>query len=1089
MSAQIPRSRLFRKYVVFLLLLVGGVLVLSSLVQLYFSFRENQGALARFQREKAVAAAAKIEQFIKEIERQVRGTVQDAFDDPVLASQQREEDYLRLLRNVPAVTDIRHFSAAGREEVRVSRLDLDVNNSQEDHSQDPAFVETKNEKTYLSPVYFRNQSEPYLTIAVPEAAGVGRVTAAEINLRAIWDVVSQIKIGKTGYAYAVDRKGMLVAHPDSSLVLQKRDLSQLPQVRSAAATGTGSADDENFTMVVPGVSGNRVLTARATIAPLGWTVFIEQSLSEAFAPLWPSIYRSLIVFAIGLGLSVLASIALSRRMVQPISALQTGAARLGAGDLAHRLKIQTGDELEGLANQFNSMAAQLQESYVNLEQKVEVRTRELSRALDELRALNELGRTVSSTLDLEAVLTSVVSHAVELSGANAGAIYEYDETTEEFHLRASHQMEEQLAQALRLNPIRSGSGTMGRAAATGAPVQVADILDEQESSATRTRSILRELGYRSVLAIPLLREGRVMGGLSVYRREVGNFSTEVVNLIQTFATQSVLAIQNARLFREIEDKSRQLEVASRYKSEFLANMSHELRTPLNAIIGYSEMLEEEAADLDQKTFIPDLQKINGAGKHLMSLISNILDLSKIEAGKMDLYLENFEIVPMIKEVIATVKPLIEKNANTLELHYADGLGQMRSDITKLRQMLFNLLSNASKFTERGTITLRVDRENANGNGWVSFSVSDTGIGMTPEQTSKLFQAFTQADTSTTRKYGGTGLGLAISQKFCHLMGGEITIESAVGQGSTFKVRLPAIVADSKAGVLPAEETALITAQLSEGAPAVLVIDDDPTVHDLVQRFLNKEGLNMIAARSGEEGIRLAKELHPAAITLDVLMPGMDGWAVLTELKADPALSEIPVIMLTIMDEKQMGYALGAADYLTKPIEWDRLVAILQRYDCARPPCPLLVVEDDPVMRDMLRRRLEKEDWTVIEAENGRVALERMTERQPELILLDLMMPEMDGFQFLDEIRKRKDWHAIPVIVVTAKELSAEDQQRLNGSVEKILQKGAYSREELIREVRDLVKASIAAKRSVKKQIPKAEGRANARPLDREERLR
>jgi signal transduction histidine kinase/CheY-like chemotaxis protein len=635
-------------------------------------------------------------------------------------------------------------------------------------------------------------------------------------------------------------------------------------------------------------------------------------------------------------------------------------------------------------------------------------------------------------------------------------------------------MEDQLAQVLRANPIRFGVGTVGRAAASGAPLEVADILQEQEYNPNRSRAILRQLGYRSLLAIPLLREDRVMGGLSVYRREVGNFSAEVVNLLQTFATQSVLAIQNARLFREIGDKSQQLAEANQHKSEFLANMSHELRTPLNAIIGYSEMLEEEAADLDQKTFIPDLQKINGAGKHLMSLISNILDLSKIEAGKMDLYLEDFEIIPMIKEVIATVKPLIEKNANTLQLHYADGLGQMRSDVTKLRQMLFNLLSNASKFTERGTITLRVDRESANGGQWVNFSVSDTGIGMTAEQTSKLFQAFTQADTSTTRKYGGTGLGLAISQKFCRLMGGEITMESTVGQGSTFKVRLPAVVTESKAEVsYRSEETSLTTAQMSEGTPTVLVIDDDPTVHDLVKRFLAKEGLNMIGARSGEEGVRLAKEVHPAAITLDVLMPGMDGWAVLTELKADPVLSEIPVIMLTIMDEKQMGYALGAADYLTKPIDWDRLAAILQRYDCARPPCPLLIVEDDPIMREMLRRRLEKEDWTVIEAENGRVALERMAERQPDLILLDLMMPEMDGFQFLDEIRKRKDWHAIPVIVVTAKELSLEDRQRLNGSVEKILQKGAYSREELIREVRDLVKASIAAKRSVKK-IPQAE---------------
>jgi signal transduction histidine kinase/DNA-binding response OmpR family regulator len=795
----------------------------------------------------------------------------------------------------------------------------------------------------------------------------------------------------------------------------------------------------------------------------------------------------------------LTSVIVTRKYIsRPLLKLQNSAGLIASGNLEAPIDTTSQDEVGYLARDLNVMRGsikgligelreskdKLEEYSRTLEQRVEERTHELTDALNELRALGDVGRAVSSTLDLPTVLTSVVSHAVELSGSDAGAIYEYDETTEEFHLRASHQMEEQLAQALRLNPIRFGSGTMGRAATTGVPIQVADILDEQESSATRTRSVLRELGYRSLLAIPLLREGRVMGGLSVYRREVGNFSTEVVNLLQTFATQSVLAIQNARLFREIEDKSRQLEVASRYKSEFLANMSHELRTPLNAIIGYSEMLEEEAADLDQKTFIPDLQKINGAGKHLMSLISNILDLSKIEAGKMDLYLENFEIVPMIKEVIATVKPLIEKNANTLQLHYADGLGQMRSDVTKLRQMLFNLLSNASKFTERGTITLRVDRENANGNGWVSFSVSDTGIGMTPEQTSKLFQAFTQADTSTTRKYGGTGLGLAISQKFCHLLGGEITIESALGQGSTFRVRLPIIVAESKADVLPrSEETTLTTAQVSEGAPTVLVIDDDPTVHDLVQRFLNKEGLNMLAARNGEEGLRLAKEVHPAAITLDVLMPGMDGWAVLTELKADPVLSEIPVIMLTIMDEKQMGYALGAADYLTKPIDWDRLAAILQRYDCARPPCPLLVVEDDPVMRDMLRRRLEKEDWTVIEAENGRVALERMAERQPDLILLDLMMPEMDGFQFLDEIRKRRDWRSIPVIVVTAKELSTEDRQRLNGSVEKILQKGAYSREELIREVRDLVKASIAAKHPAKK-IPEAEGPADARPLDR-----
>jgi CheY-like chemotaxis protein len=307
-----------------------------------------------------------------------------------------------------------------------------------------------------------------------------------------------------------------------------------------------------------------------------------------------------------------------------------------------------------------------------------------------------------------------------------------------------------------------------------------------------------------------------------------------------------------------------------------------------------------------------------------------------------------------------------------------------------------------------------------------------------------------------------------------MMGGDISVASTPGQGSTFTARLPAAVVEPEAASLTrVGETAATAPQASEGAPTVLVIDDDPTVHDLMRRFLNKEGLQMITARSGEEGIRLARELRPAVITLDVLMPGMDGWAVLTALKADPALSEIPVIMLTIMDEKHMGYALGAADYLTKPINWERLSVLLHRYECARPPCPVLIVEDDAAIREMLRRRLEKESWTVIEAENGQTGLERMAERRPELILLDLMMPEMDGFQFLDEIRKEEAWRAIPVIVITAKDLTAAERQRLNGSVEKILQKGAYSREELIREVRDLVTVSIGSRLPHAKEIPHA----------------
>jgi signal transduction histidine kinase/CheY-like chemotaxis protein len=490
-------------------------------------------------------------------------------------------------------------------------------------------------------------------------------------------------------------------------------------------------------------------------------------------------------------------------------------------------------------------------------------------------------------------------------------------------------MEEQLVQTLRLNPIRFGSGTVGRAAATGEPIQVADILNEQESSATPTRSILRELGYRSLLAIPLIREGRVMGGLSVYRRQAGSFSTEMMNLLQTFATQSILAIQNARLFREIEDKSSQLEDANRYKSEFVANMSHELRTPLNAIIGYSEMLEEEAADLDQKSFIPDLQKINGAGKHLMSLINNVLDLSKIEAGKMELYLERFPVSPMLEDLASTMTPLVEKNRNRLEIHCPAEMETMFADARRVRQVLLNLLSNACKFTEDGVISLEAEKLG----GLVCFRVRDTGIGMTREQIDRLFQAFMQADASVTRKYGGTGLGLVISKRFCQMMGGDLTVQSEHGKGSTFLVTLPEEVTESRPELAMFADVRLEpTARgATDDGGIVLVIDDDRSARDLMVRFISKEGARVVTAWGGEEGLRLARELHPSIITLDVLMPGMDGWAVLRELKSDPELTSIPVVMITMEEDRSHSQSLGASDLLIKPIQKDKLMAVLNKY--------------------------------------------------------------------------------------------------------------------------------------------------------------
>ncbi|WND01645.1 response regulator [Temperatibacter marinus] len=546
----------------------------------------------------------------------------------------------------------------------------------------------------------------------------------------------------------------------------------------------------------------------------------------------------------------------------------------------------------------------------------------------------------------------------------------------------------------------------------------------------------------------------------------------------------------ATLNRELEKAMTAAQSANKAKSQFLANMSHELRTPLNAIIGYSEMLKEDAEDEDNDDQVDDLGKVLSAGRHLLGLINDILDLSRIEADKMNLIIEEVGIEEMVRSVSSTTEPLFKKNNNYFSFDVSSKLTLMHTDEQRVRQILFNLLSNAAKFTADGNVRLIVDGASDHGKEQVVFRVEDTGIGMSENQVANIFEAFTQADASTTRNYGGSGLGLAISKEFSELLGGDLSVRSTLGEGSTFTFKLPLAQDDILASqgkttveplsssILPSvgdqsaslEETVqdttdAIVAQKHDGnetSPRVLIIDDESVAREITKRYLSSKNVEILEAENGNEGLQMAREFEPDLIILDIMMPELNGWAVLELLKAEDKLKNIPVIICTMVDEAKRGYVLGATDYIQKPVNKDDLLkrVTMNLEDSPFTESTVLIVEDEKDIRDMMDRLLKQGGFTTLVAENGKIGLEKLNKNDVDVILLDLMMPVMDGFDFMEHFRRDERHNDIPIIIVTAKEITTEDRMRLDSKVYNIMRKGDYSRDQLLSEVDRLTNRAI-----------------------------
>jgi signal transduction histidine kinase len=760
-----PRG-LFGKYVVAFIGLVVLVLAVNGSLETWFTYSDTVELLAKAQSEKADAASRHMGQHVADIERQISFATRAS----ATTIEQRLGDYRLLLQEIPAIDRLIQLDSRGIEHLRATRRDV-VRESGMDYSSNPRFTALGDQPVWLSPAYF-DGPDPFISIAMPHSGRNAGSTVAEVNL----SFVSSFIDSKDYTAYVVGRDGRLLAHSDPERHLGA-DFSELPQVKAVMKAG-----GEPLTF---GEDPNRrsVLTASAPVAALGWNVFFEQPLSSALQPVYRVWHRSAVLLAFGVLLSVVVSILLARQMVIPIRALQVGAQQLEASDFGHRIDVRPGDEIADLADHFNRMAVQLRDSYTRLEQKVEERTRELAQSVSEFRALEEVGRAVASSLDTEAVLATIVTRAVQLAQADAGGIYRYDASRNAFELAEAHALEQSLRDLIRSTRIELNESILGLASKEGHAIAIADL---EQAPDFPLRDALLAAGFRSILVLPLLAQDEILGALVVQRRITGEFPPRSIELMQTFALQSVLAINNARLFREVEQKGRELAIANEHKTQFFANMSHELRTPLNGMLGFSELLIDGLYGTLPEKAMEVLERIQKDGRHLLGLINDVLDISKIEAGQLTLALSEYSVPSIVDTVVATTAALARAKGVEVRSVVPANLPMGYGDERRLTQVLLNLVGNAIKFTDAGHVEIRAEAMD----GHFKIAVEDTGPGIPPADHARIFEDFQQVDNSITRQKGGTGLGLAISRRLVQAHGGHIDVHSTVGVGSTFNIVLP-----------------------------------------------------------------------------------------------------------------------------------------------------------------------------------------------------------------------------------------------------------------------------------------------------------